>query len=654
MAKHAKEFPKDYEMLFQRVRNSFAGKGGKNEPDAGARAKVLLGRRVFQYFVNDVADEPPFRVSEVDETLSHYEYALGDDGTAGESAVTPETFAKAFEGLGGRVGRKSGGVFYTPEAVARHMCRESLKYYLAAGAGAENAVEADRRLAAVKVCDPAVGGGAFLAGMLEEIANARADLSRLMAEKRGRFVRGFKSRAAMRSLYGIDIDPAAAEMSKLRMRLAILAAEKGRGRVTEKPDFSLNILCGNALFGSGAMPSGAAGFEYKSFFPVVAAQNGGFDIVIGNPPYGAHMDGEAGLYAALYPDSTRHYKDVFKMFIDLAMSRLLKPGGILCFIVPNAMLLQPRYRDVRRLLLKHEILEIIDLGGSVFEDAVVPTGIVFARRDGKPGDVRFRGKSETAVKQKNWNSSPECMFIIGERKAIKDTLPLGEIMELKDGGIKYQRVKVGLAQKGGNDLAERLFYEGRSENSRDIPFFKGKDLNRRGWIVDTTQLRYFRQNYKKLLRENEKVYFSRELFEAPEKLVWRQTSSFFAGAYIESRMWFANTVQGGFLKDEYQEEFDLKYILALLNSNYLRDLYAQTVRETGRVFPQVKLSKLRNLPIKRIARARQKPFAEIVEMIERAGVDGKMDIYEKRLNEMVFELYGATEEEIIKCIKENF
>jgi hypothetical protein len=667
MRKSQNEFRKDYERLYLLVSDACGG-----SESAGDRAKIILNNIVFHFIIggNSPPAEKTLReywpltvkaigggaFAEIAETLARYDYTTGESGPGGlPEAVGPAAFANAFEGLSGRKSRKSGGVFYTPLPVAQYMCRESLKYFLAPA----NADNSDSLLAAVKVCDPAAGAGAFLAAMLDEITASRAALTQSNMNKTRSATGAFKLNAIRNCLYGIDIDPAAVEMSKLRLRLSLAASGNNSTSAAGPHDSDLNISHGNALLGAGKITESAITHKYKHFFPVVMEQNGGFDIVIGNPPYGARIDENTALYSTLYPGSTKFYKDSFKIFIELALSRLLKPGGILCFIVPNTLLLQSRYRDARRLLLKHNILEILDFGEAVFDGAVVPTCVVFAQKDGKPGRVKYydtagcvktqkaiNPAAATTIRQSYWVESPDNIFACAVSRPAEGALPLGEIMVLKDGGIKYQRVKIGLSKKGGGDLADRLFYEGRRKHPEDIPFFAGRDLARRGWRVDMSQHRFMRRDYGKLLRDNEIVYFNRELFDAPEKLVWRQTSSFFAGARIESRMWFANTIQGGYLKDEYRQAFDIGYVLALLNSDYLRYLYSLSVRETGRVFPQVKLSKLKYLPIKKISRAEQKPFAALVEKIERATDPVAIEKYEKRLNEMVFKTYDLSGEEI--------
>ena len=163
--KPVKEFRKDYEKLYAHVRESFGGGSGADE-----RAKIFLNKAVFQFIGNKSIDsihqkkKINYQVAqapclcEIEKTLSQFEYTIEENGAdAAREAVGPDTLAKAFEGLSGRKGRKTGGVFYTPREIARYMCRASLKYYLADGNEIGNEKDTGARLASVKVCDPAAG-----------------------------------------------------------------------------------------------------------------------------------------------------------------------------------------------------------------------------------------------------------------------------------------------------------------------------------------------------------------------------------------------------------------------------------------------------------------------------------------------------------------
>ena len=121
-------------------------------------------------------------------------------------------------------------------------------------------------------------------------------------------------------------------------------------------------------------------------------------------------------------------------------------------------------------------------------------------------------------------------------------------------------------------------------------------------------------------------------------------------------IWFANTLQAGEVKNEFKSQFLIKYILALLNSKYLRYVYNFIVKEEGRVFPQIKLSKLRCLPIKKISISEQKDFINFVEKIlyltqstdylQDESRLKRVEEYTQQINKMVYELYGLPGEEI--------
>ena len=100
--------------------------------------------------------------------------------------------------------------------------------------------------------------------------------------------------------------------------------------------------------------------------------------MIGNPPYGANIDELVPLYERLYPKTSHGYKDIYKYFYDFGLS-ICKKDGSLCYITPNTFLRQPRYGDLRRVLLEFNITQILDLGENIFMDAVVPVAICICK-----------------------------------------------------------------------------------------------------------------------------------------------------------------------------------------------------------------------------------------------------------------------------------
>ena len=112
----------------------------------------------------------------------------------------------------------------------------------------KNAVLIDRKLADITVCDPAVGSGAFPVGMMSEIVKARKVLSTFIKEK-NLTTFDFKHQCIEKSLYGVDIDPGAVEIAKLRLWLSLVVDEDDIKNIKPLPNLDYKIVCGNSLLG---------------------------------------------------------------------------------------------------------------------------------------------------------------------------------------------------------------------------------------------------------------------------------------------------------------------------------------------------------------------------------------------------------------------
>jgi adenine-specific DNA-methyltransferase len=189
-----------------------------------------------------------------------------DDPVDREVSVDPEMLGKVFENLLPENIRKGQGAFYTPREIVHYMCQESLINYLVTEAGIEgknirklvtskehlfansegfvfSPIEAgklDKALTDIKICDPACGSGAFLVGMLHEIVMARRILNPKQHEYR------IKKEAIQNSIYGVDIDPGAVEIAKLRLWLS-LVVDYELEDIEPLPNLDYKIMCGNSL-----------------------------------------------------------------------------------------------------------------------------------------------------------------------------------------------------------------------------------------------------------------------------------------------------------------------------------------------------------------------------------------------------------------------
>lgn len=212
-----------------------------------------------------------------------------DEPLEKEVAVDPEMLGKVFENLLEVKDRKSKGTYYTPREIVHYMCQESLVNYLVTKLQGsvdeddirtlvrigETAVEHDTRvvetgvetdtysfqlpenvrshakqideaLKEIKVCDPAVGSGAFLVGMMSEIIRLRNTLTSYL-ENGDRSIYGFKHHAIQNSLYGVDIDPGAIEIAKLRLWLSLIVDEQDIRQIKPLPNLDYKIMQGNSL-----------------------------------------------------------------------------------------------------------------------------------------------------------------------------------------------------------------------------------------------------------------------------------------------------------------------------------------------------------------------------------------------------------------------
>jgi len=393
-------------------------------------------------------------------------------------------------------------------------------------------------------------------------------------------------------------------------------------------------------------------------------------VVIANPPYGANIDEMVKVYAKLYPNTTRSFRDIYKIFIELGLKKLTCDKGILCYIVPNTLLFQPRYKDARKYLLNFRLREILNLGGGVFENVVIYNCIIFIQNDSpegnfvKFGDLSTKPKREiksiiqniaySSLPQEIYYRTPDNILVSKFIETKNNEELLKDILYFKDAGINYQRVSVGLSQKGKSDLGKRLLYEGKKENSQDVEFWKGEDID--SYFIKASTNRFVRLSTLKHLRNNERVVLNKEYFSLKPKLLWRQTAPYPVVALDVRGIWFGRSIQSARIKKGKENEYDYKYLLALLNSKYLRYVYSLLVKESGRVFPQVKLSKLKYLPIKKISLSKQKPFINLVSQIlsltqsedylENPQKQAKVKEYQRQIDQLVYELYELTDEEI--------
>lgn len=287
------------------------------------------------------------------------------------------------------------------------------------------AVNIDRALADIKICDPAIGSGAFPVGMMQEIVKVRGVLTTYLPDE-GRTPYAFKRHAIQASIYGVDIDPGAVDIAKLRLWLSLVVDEEDYESIKPLPNLDYKIVCGNSLLSveknllnyqvfaeleqqkqayfeetnadrKAELRATIQGliktitnqdetFDFEVYFSEVFQQQGGFDVVIGNPPY---VDSETmkretpqlrEKYSSLFKETAKGNWDLFIIFIHQGI-KILRKEGFISYITPNKLIGEKYSESLRKFISKKRVVFLRDYSSiEIFNEADVYP-IVFLIQD---------------------------------------------------------------------------------------------------------------------------------------------------------------------------------------------------------------------------------------------------------------------------------
>jgi len=675
---------------------------------------LLVENKIVKTIINELYyPESPyeFSVLSVEILGSAYEQFLGKI-----IRITPGHIAKVEEKP---EVRKAGGVYYTPQYVVEYIVKNTV------GKLTEN--KTPKEISKIKIVDPACGSGSFLIGayqyLLDWHKNYYTDNGKISKGSKGNpltpegnLTTGEKKRILLNNIFGVDIDVNAVEVTKLSLLLKCMEGETQASIASQLklfnervlPTLDNNIKDGNSLidtdYYNNQLDFGEEKkikpFNWQKGFPEVF-QQGGFDVAIGNPPWGADLSDESLSYLR-----KRHSSIIVRMidsymyFINHSIE-LMKKDGSFGMIIPSTFLNQSDMQLLRKLIAEKLNLQIVvNLGEKVFGHKVLNTStiLVFTKSISKSneiviGDIRETNPEEkgnvlnevSASDKKQWLE-----LVKADAQATYFTFNTSNVAllnKLKKKFSAFSEIVEGEIQRGiSPDYAKAFVISSKEAAAKKIekkilkPLVLGKHIFRYTNIQTDDLILYLTSkdniddypNAKAHLSEFRKFITCREVAEG--KHPWyalhrpRNPEIFsakkFIGLTTTKKLCLAFDDEGYYATDalyvfKTKSEINEQAILAVLHSKVFQFLYDTIIQGGQRVIPQVKAVYLNELPFPKIEK-QETELAKLVEQLQNLNkekstaklatqvsqFESKIDFCEEKINQIVYQLYELTQDEI--------
>ncbi|WP_256097193.1 Eco57I restriction-modification methylase domain-containing protein [Brachyspira hampsonii] len=566
--------------------------------------------------------------------------------------------------------RKAGGVYYTPEYIVDYIVENTV--------GEAIRGKKPEEIANIKILDPACGSGSFLLGAYKyllnyhiEYYNKIKDRAKFKGSKEdvikenGDLTIWIKKQILRNNIFGVDIDSNAVEVTKLSLLMKCLEGESpasiqnNQDLFNERalPSLEDNIKCGNSLIGNDFYESQSVldfdeetqykinCFDWEDEFKSVF-KAGGFDVVIGNPPYvRIHLLDKIQLdYFKDRYSVCKGQIDLYSLFIEKSISYLSKSNGLVSFIVPRFLKFNIDSEEVRKLFLKYNIKQLVEVG-KAFKNVSTECIVFLVSKDDKKEDIKiydyYPNKDVTFIKTMDKNmfyNFPNIIFntIVSEEeiniinKMLSISVKVSEICSLKRG-----------MEIGKKDIRE---------NKSGILTLLGEEVSKYQIAYENT---YCLENHKEVSRL--------KLFSEVEKILIRRVANQLIATYDNENYYFIKNLYSLISKD-----YNLKYILGLLNSkllNFFFKKYFTTKKED--IFPEIQAYHINELPIYKIdldKKEEKEKYNKIIELVDSMIILNKKilseknpnslnminrQIYacEKQLDNLIFSIYNLNDEE---------
>ncbi len=596
--------------------------------------------------------------------------------------------------------RKAGGVYYTPTYIVNYIVQQTVgKLVVDKRPGPMGGV---RKLS---VIDPACGSGSFLLGAyqflldwhLDQYVNDREvfrgrkgperwsqkENPQLYQTDKGewRLTIDERKRILINNIYGVDIDPQAVEVTKLSLLLKVLEGESDqtlnpqmalfRERVDRVlPDLANNIRCGNSLIGPdfydgqlGLLDDEEAYrvnvFDWKSSFPAIFA-DGGFDAVIGNPPYVRPHNIDARDKAYFWKIFSTFVKksDLYVCFIEKSVE-LLRQGGYFGFIVSNGWLRLDSFEILRKHILDHVSIEtVIEFTDYVFENARVKTAILTFNKNKK-----IEHSARIAItKARQPLSTLNFRLIVQDQfkdtfKSIFDLSLSQELISIKQ-KIVMKSTELGkiyelaFGFKTGDDVRFLSLVSNLPEHK---PVLRGADIHRYSYEFKGEYVWYVPDKMIEHRRTARPGNAKR--FEQPKILI-RDTGGELESTFDDSHFYTKDVI---IVFSDSADDRGLKYLTGVVNSKLMGWYY-----ETSFPTLHVQRDEVAQLPIRTIDFTNPTDVAQhdrMVNLVQRMLdlhkqiatttiphqkdlLQRQIDSTDRQIDQLVYDLYGLTADEI--------
>ena len=559
--------------------------------------------------------------------------------------------------------RKRDGVFYTPQYITKYIVEHTVGRLCAekkAEMGvneAEYFADKNRQMATKKrlldnlakyrewlvgitICDPACGSGAFLNAALHFLIGEHKLINDMEAKVTGSSIPyGYYDNLILENnLYGVDINEESVEIAKLALWLRTAIPNRKLSSLND------NIKCGNSLISDPEI-AGEKAFNWEQEFPQVFA-NGGFDVVIGNPPY-VNVENipvaDKNYYREAYKSFYKR-SDLFAMFVEKGLTQLSHKDSKVAFIIPSIVLNNLSYKPLRDIFLdNHWLREVSYVGGAVFSDATVDTSIlVFDKR----GNEEITLKHAVNFFEPTVHSVPADYFktfnnaiSIGEEKAdsVTDKLFLPKFITVDECFTVYQGIVTGNNDAFIFETEEDALSKGIEKellhtlcHGRDIGKWQTRNLERKILYVDEqTNLSDFPNAYQWLYSFKEKQDARNEgkqtdlivwdrlhrprvksELDVQEKILIQNTRNESLKTRIVATIdkQGVYTTQGINIVIPKSEEYSLYFLLAILNSKLMNYLFSKKFLNLA-----IKAEYIKQIRFPRLTLADQQPFIDLAD-----------------------------------------